>query len=99
MGTGDGKGKGWLAVGRMSLKRLRFLDSHRTPSVGASGRKLNDINVPSAIRPNAGFGIAFCTREWYIEARRGAMDDRVVSYELVARRLLRRGHAVAGHLA
>src|SRR5579885_3135883 len=28
---GDGKGKGWMAVGRMSLTRLRFSHSRRTP--------------------------------------------------------------------
>lgn len=45
----DGKGKGRPSAGRMSLKRLRFLDSRRTPLAGAFGRKLNDINAPSAI--------------------------------------------------
>lgn len=48
--TMDGKGKGWMAVGRMSLKGLSFLDSRRIPAAGASDRKLNDINVSSAIR-------------------------------------------------
>ena len=46
----DGKGKGRMAAGRMSLKRLRLLDSRRTPSAGASGQKINDINTPSATR-------------------------------------------------
>jgi hypothetical protein len=45
----DGKGKGRMAAGRMSLKRLRLLDSRRTPPAGASGQKINDINTPSAI--------------------------------------------------
>jgi hypothetical protein len=44
-----GKGKGWMPVGRMSLKRLRLLDSHRTFPAGASGQKTNDINIPSAV--------------------------------------------------
>jgi len=50
----DGKGKGRMAAGRMSLKRLRFLESRRTLPAGASGRKLNDINAPSAIRLSGG---------------------------------------------
>lgn len=48
----DGKGKAWTAVGRMSLRTLRLLDSCRTPSAGAFGQKINDINAPSAIRPS-----------------------------------------------
>lgn len=55
-----------MAAGQMSLKRLRLLDSRRAPPAGASGQKLNDVNEPSAIRPNKGFGIAFCTHELYI---------------------------------
>lgn len=50
-----GEGKGWMAVGRMSLTGLRFLDSRRIPSAGASSRKLNNINAPSAIRSDLGF--------------------------------------------
>jgi hypothetical protein len=38
----DGKGKGWLSAGRMSLKISGkisgFLDSRITPSAGASGQ-------------------------------------------------------------
>lgn len=45
----DGKGKGWMAVGRMSLTRLRFLDSRGIPLAGSSSENANNINVPSAI--------------------------------------------------
>jgi len=48
----DGKGKAWMAAGRMSLKRLRLLDSRRTPPAGASGPRINDINAPSASHPS-----------------------------------------------
>ena len=64
----DGKGKGRLAAGRISLERLRFLASRWTPGAGASSRKLNDINVPSASILIKGFGIAFCTHEWYTDS-------------------------------
>ena len=66
-GDGDGKGKGWPSAGRMSLKRLSFLDSRRILSAGAPGRKLNDISAPRAVRPKRGVGVAFCTLEWYID--------------------------------
>jgi hypothetical protein len=45
----DGKGKGWPDASE-EMKRLKFLDSRSIPSSGASGRKPNDINAPSAIR-------------------------------------------------
>jgi hypothetical protein len=45
----DGKGKSRTAAGRMSLKRLRLLNFRWIPAAVASGQKINDINIPSAI--------------------------------------------------
>jgi len=51
----DGKGKAWTAAGRMSLKRLRLLESRQTPPAGAFDHRINDINTPTAIRcPSVG---------------------------------------------